>query len=167
MDDVHIKSSELESEGQSFPLLGAINWLQFHGYTELEKGLSGDRTIFSRKSFCSLDFPSTHILIGWKTRKPHVRKTFALFMSDREQSIVLYAPEGAVPDGCATGGSDNTRWCRTLKWSICALDWLQDNGYVCQEKQMETRFEDHMDEVLLQGAYFNIFRTHQEIVNTF
>lgn len=157
-DFVRIKSSKLENGGKNFPLLGAINWLHFHGYTDLEEELKadfrgGDQITFSRKSLCSLDFPSTHILIGWKTRKPHVRKTFALSMSDREQSIVLYVPQEEASNESVTDRFSNTRWCTRLRIPICALNWLQDNGYVCREKQMETRFEDHMDKVL-KRVYF-------------
>jgi len=159
---VMITAPELKSapEQENFNILGALNWLHYHGYATLEKNMQtteryGDEKTFSRPSNVFIEFPCTHVLIGWNRRNPPIRKTFALYLSSSENETsedyrLFYAPRGGreVPETADDDDDEydtvlgfNSRWC-TLAEERCSLKFLQANNYVCREEALEAEFKN-------------------------
>eukprot|EP00555_Chaetoceros_dichaeta_P006235 CAMPEP_0198257134 /NCGR_PEP_ID=MMETSP1447-20131203/6878_1 /TAXON_ID=420782 /ORGANISM="Chaetoceros dichaeta, Strain CCMP1751" /LENGTH=381 /DNA_ID=CAMNT_0043943957 /DNA_START=130 /DNA_END=1275 /DNA_ORIENTATION=+ len=167
-DSFRIIAPELESapepDDNQFPLLGALNWLHYHGYATLERKMQieykdeeGNEKTFSRRyppSFSSTELHCTQVLIGWKRPKPPRIKTFALLEPDSSgHHILFYAPhgghEGPVPNIAPQGGVDGRkpRWCTLVRISDDSpLKFLQDRKYVCREKVLEAEFKNHLSD---------------------
>jgi len=160
---VTITAPELNNvqEQGSFTILGALNWMHYHGYTILENMSTtdrcGDEKIFSRPSNVFIEFPCTHVLIGWNRRNPPIRKTFALFLSTFDNDRSYFAPRGGreVP----LVGYES-RWC-TLGETNCSLKFLQAHNYVCREEELEAESKNDVHECAERIFNPNINRIHQ------
>ena len=178
IDGVAITATELETDALAddnivhrltFPLLGGLNWLHYHGYSKLESKMktvhpAGDEITFSRAASLPVDFACTQVLIGWwPQQKPTTqpRKTYALLLSNCNTCILCYAPhggrDGPVPDGAVSHTFRNSKWCtlvrRTGRIEASPLKWLQDRKYFCREETLEAEFHHHIHNSV--EVYFN------------
>ena len=154
------------SNAVQMPLLGALNWLYFHGFTKFEKDMNfpicGDddvktfsRTIRGGVSSCGhacssiISDPCTGPDSGGSKRK-----AFAMILSDRDDiDIILYPPgeDGTIPNGKVGENYENSKWCSRIDEE--SVEWLFEHGFSQREKQLEKIFQMHMISVL-HNQYF-------------
>ena len=149
------------------PLLGALNWLYFHGFTKFEKDMNfpicGDddvktfsRTIRGGGGGSGGHACSSIIIDPCTGSSPggSKRKAFAMILSDRDDiDIILYPPgeDGTIPSGKVGENYENSKWCSRIDDE--SVEWLFEHGFSQREKQLEKIFQMHMISVL-HNQYF-------------
>lgn len=167
-----ITTKDKNEQEMNLPLIGCLNWLAYHGYTEREEGLSqkcrwGDEMAFFRPSTKLVQHHAdtmTDIFLQPSAPLRQNRKAYVMMLTDREYiGYVLYAPAASdeiVPEGnIYNGGPVSCRWCARLdllrngEWELGRTDgivkWLEDNGYNYRELEWEEQiFKEQMEKYM-------------------
>ena len=170
-----VDSSTSNRNAVQMPLLGALNWLHYYGFTKLEKDMNfpicGDDDVktFSRRiggdSSGSESACLNSILIDSINHGKNPRKVFAMILSNRfDNDIILYPPGAGeeIPEGNVGENYPNSEWCTRLDDE--SVEWLFENGFSQREKTLEQTFQMHMTTVL-HNQYFPPKEGRTELVN--
>lgn len=154
VEAMHTTSNEDDVPSGTVTLVGALNWLHWHGYTKHEPEVGteqrvGDTISFSRprrikSSVTGIFTPS--ITGAYDPSEQNWKKQYVLILQELKDGIVIQAP--AVLDSSNGAGRHNVV---TLDDDEVTSKWVQENGFWQREQELEELFKWYIkDELICQ-----------------